>query len=211
MPWKDNIKPNEPQNLTISTTDSLTHTFKWNKPLPASDGDTAYYYNLYLDDQSLVDISDIKNVVKFRIVNDTTTMVTFPSIPSSNKYFVITAYDRGYNESNISNEAAIIVTSVEEEENIINDFRLEQNYPNPFNPTTKIRYSIPSNVTSEMLNVTLKVYDVLGNEIATLVNEYKPAGTYEVEFDASKLVSGAYFYQLKTDNFVATKKLLLLR
>ena len=173
-----------------------------------------------MDDQSSVDISDIKNVVKFRIVNDTTTIVTFPSIPSSNKYFVITAYDRGYNESNVSNEATIIVTSIEEEENIIDDFRLEQNYPNPFNPSTKIRYAIPllsdrtpleGGARGGSINVQLKVYDVLGNEIATLVNEEKPAGIYEVEFDASKLPSGIYFYRLQAGNFTDARKMMLLR
>lgn len=213
MSWKDNIKPNSPQNLTISTTDSLTYTFKWNKPLPATDGDTAFYYNLYMDDQSPVDISDIKKVVKFRIVSDTATSVTFSSIPSSNKYFVITAYDRGYNESNVSNEAAIIVTSIEGEVNPINDFKLEQNYPNPFNPRTIIKYTIPALTPSlsRVERVILKVYDVLGNEVAALVNEEKTIGSYEVEFDAVNLVSGIYYYQLRAGSFVETKKMILIR
>jgi hypothetical protein len=85
-------------------------------------------------------------------------------------------------------------------------FSLEQNYPNPFNPTTKISWQ--SSVGSWQ---TIKVYDVLGNEVATLVNEQKPAGSYEVEFDGSALPSGAYFYQLKTGSFIETKKMVLLR
>jgi hypothetical protein len=88
---------------------------------------------------------------------------------------------------------------------------LEQNYPNPFNPSTKIKFSIPSNIESRMSKITLKVYDVLGNEVATLVNEEKPAGTYEVEFKASSLASGIYFYQLKANDFVSTKKMILLK
>ncbi len=92
---------------------------------------------------------------------------------------------------------------------------LYQNYPNPFNPSTKIRYSIPSNVRGEKSNVVqLKVYDVLGNEVATLVNEYKPAGNYEVEFSVGQtfsLSSGVYYYQLKAGDFIATKKMLLLK
>jgi hypothetical protein len=83
---------------------------------------------------------------------------------------------------------------------------LHQNYPNPFNPSTIIRWH--SEVSGHQI---LKVFDVLGNEIATLVNEYKPAGSYEVEFDASGLSSGVYFYQLKTGNFIQTKKMVLLR
>ncbi len=210
MPWKDNVKPNAPENLVINTSDSLSYTFSWNKPLPASDGDTAFYYNLYSDDQSPVDISDIKNVIKFRIVNDTSTTITFSSILSSSKYFTITVYDRGYNESNASNEAAIIVTSVEENENTVNDFRLEQNYPNPFNPTTKISWQSP--VSSRQV---LKVFDVLGNEVATLVDEYKPAGSYELDFQSSvgsrQLASGIYYYQLKVGEFISTKKMVLIR
>jgi len=84
--------------------------------------------------------------------------------------------------------------------------QLNQNYPNPFNPSTKISWQLP--VSGRQ---TLKVYDVLGNEVATLVNEYKPAGRYEVEFNADKLPSGVYFYQLRAGNFEDTKKMILLR
>ena len=86
------------------------------------------------------------------------------------------------------------------------NFELAQNYPNPFNPVTTIQYSIP-----QRSNVTLKVYDVLGNEIAALVNEEKLAGVYEVDFNASNLSSGVYFYKLQGGSFVETKKMILLR
>uniref|UniRef100_A0A7V3E8K9 T9SS type A sorting domain-containing protein n=1 Tax=Ignavibacterium album TaxID=591197 RepID=A0A7V3E8K9_9BACT len=86
------------------------------------------------------------------------------------------------------------------------EFSLEQNYPNPFNPTTRISWQSPVNS-----HQTLKVYDILGNEVATLVDEYREAGRYEVEFDASKLSSGMYLYQLKTDIYTETKKMILLR
>ncbi len=85
-------------------------------------------------------------------------------------------------------------------------FQLEQNYPNPFNPSTKICYSIP-----QQGNVTLKVYDVLGNEIASLVNEERPAGNYEVDFNASSLSSGVYLYKLQSGTFVESKKMIVLR
>jgi subtilisin family serine protease len=93
-------------------------------------------------------------------------------------------------------------------------FSLEQNYPNPFNPTTKIKYVIPNIETLQAasLQVTLKIYDVLGNEIITLVNEQQQPGTYEVEFNAGQTVnlsSAVYFYQLKAGNFVETKKMIL--
>jgi hypothetical protein len=85
-------------------------------------------------------------------------------------------------------------------------FTLYQNYPNPFNPSTKISWQ--SSVSSWQ---TLKVYDVLGNEIATLVDEYKPAGNYEVDFNAIALSSGVYFYKLQAGSFAETKKMILLR
>jgi len=112
-----------------------------------------------------------------------------------------------------------IITSISSGENEILPikFSLAQNYPNPFNPTTKIKYSIPSTGTSSLSTsggmklVQLKVYDILGNEVATLVNEEKPAGEYEVEFNASKLPSGIYFYRLKAGNFIQTKKMILIK
>ncbi|MEO8233457.1 MAG: SBBP repeat-containing protein, partial [Ignavibacteriota bacterium] len=85
-------------------------------------------------------------------------------------------------------------------------FSLEQNYPNPFNPNTTISYQLP--ISGQ---VTLKVYDVLGDEVATLVNEENPAGFYKVEFDASKLSSGIYFYKIQFEKFVETKKMILLK
>jgi hypothetical protein len=102
-------------------------------------------------------------------------------------------------------------TGVENKDELPKKFSLDQNYPNPFNPITKIKYTIPSEGTSLMKSVQLKVYDVLGNEVATLVNEEKRAGNYEITFNAANLPSGIYFYQLKAGEFVSTKKLMLLK
>ena len=117
-------------------------------------------------------------------------------------------FDGSYEFSNI----------VEIEIGLPNNFVLEQNYPNPFNPSTTIKYSIPSVISNGERNliVTLKVYDMLGNEVAILVNEEKPAGNYEVEFsasggDASSISSGVYFYQLQAGSFVKTKKMTLIK
>jgi hypothetical protein len=85
-------------------------------------------------------------------------------------------------------------------------FSLSQNYPNPFNPTTIIKYAMSSKQYA-----SLKVYDVLGNEVATLVNEEKETGIYEVEFDATGITSGIYFYKLQAGNFVETKKMLVIK
>jgi hypothetical protein len=101
-----------------------------------------------------------------------------------------------------------------ENNNLISGFTLLQNYPNPFNPSTKINYSIPAITLRQVQNdirVTLKVYDVLGNEIETLVNEEKPAGSYEVTWFAEKLPSGVYFYQLRVGDLTLTKKMILMK
>ena len=91
------------------------------------------------------------------------------------------------------------------------EFTLLQNYPNPFNPSTYIEYTIPTNVNRESEVVSLVVCDILGREVATLVNKQQKAGNYEVMFDASMLSSGVYFYRLQSGNFTETKKLILLR
>ena len=85
-------------------------------------------------------------------------------------------------------------------------FNLLQNYPNPFNPTTVIKFQIPT-----ASKVSLKVFDILGNDVSDLVNEQREAGSYEVEFDASNLPSGVYFYKMQAGKFVAVNKMILLR
>ena len=120
------------------------------------------------------------------------------------------------------------VTQINESNSIVYSFKLEQNYPNPFNPSTKIRYEIPLLEGDKRGGlVTLKVYDVLGKEVATLVDEYKPAGEYEVEFSAEGgslpagrqgLSSSIYFYQLEVNtansgigSFIQTRKMILIK
>ncbi|MEJ5263539.1 MAG: T9SS type A sorting domain-containing protein [Ignavibacterium sp.] len=103
------------------------------------------------------------------------------------------------------------IVGVEDEETPPTEFALDQNYPNPFNPRTVINYQLP--VSSD---VTLRVFDLLGDEVVTLVNEYKPAGKYEVEFNLAQesipaISSGVYFYQLKAGDYIKTKKMVLLR
>lgn len=98
------------------------------------------------------------------------------------------------------------ITDVEEKDFIILDFALSQNYPNPFNPSTTIEYSIPNDGF-----VKLKVYDVLGKEVASLVDKEQAMGNYKIEFNASSLTSGVYFYRLQSGSFIKTKKLILLR
>ena len=101
-----------------------------------------------------------------------------------------------------------IIISVEDNGTDIvpSGFSLAQNYPNPFNPVTSIKY-----VVGSLQFVTMKVYDLLGREVATLVNEEKPAGEYEVDFNSANLTSGIYFYQLKAGEFIKIRKMVLMK
>jgi hypothetical protein len=114
------------------------------------------------------------------------------------------------------------LSSIESENSFLMDgFLLQQNYPNPFNPTTKIKFSIPFLETGDRLPVQLKVYDILGNEVAALINEVLTSGSYEILFsakdgstfggDAYDLSSGIYLYKLTAGSFIQTKKMILLR
>ncbi len=123
------------------------------------------------------------------------------------------SYGIGTNHIYFTNDGCVtysivdsVVTNVESQPSVPTQFILYQNYPNPFNPATVISYQLPVSG-----NVTLKVYDVLGNEIATLVNEEKSAGVYDVDFDGSDLSSGIYFYKLHAGNFTKTNKMILLK
>lgn len=111
--------------------------------------------------------------------------------------------DTVYSQSTIT---VPIATSVLTEEGIPTEYNLAQNYPNPFNPSTSIKYAIPSES-----HVSVKVFNTIGQEVATLVNEVQHAGNYRVNFDASKLTSGVYIYTIKANNFVTSRKMILVK
>ena len=109
------------------------------------------------------------------------------------------AYETEWNATNIEDEGLKNIT-------LVNQFSLNQNYPNPFNSATALQYSIP-----QRTNVTLKIYDILGNEVASLVNEEKDQGVYTIIFDANNLASGMYLYRIQAGSFIDTKKMILLK
>lgn len=129
---------------------------------------------------------------------------------------IVFQYPNGFTIGIITNNVSVYyskIVSVDEKENIeLSDYSLSQNYPNPFNPITKICYSIPRRTDHQSVQqVTLKIYDILGNEIATIVNEEQEPGIYTVEFDGSNLSSGIYFYKINTADFTAVKKMILVK
>ncbi|MCU0344147.1 MAG: T9SS type A sorting domain-containing protein [Ignavibacterium sp.] len=160
-----------------------------------------------------LDIMHDLNVLYSNLINQSGYLLQANAITPDGRFIV----GKGYRPSLSRYEAYLLdrgtTTSVREIDALPNNFSLEQNYPNPFNPSTKIRYSIPNVTLSgvEGSRVQLKVYDLLGNEVATLVNEEKPSGVYEVDFNASNLSSGIYFYKLTAGAFTQTKKMTVLK
>lgn len=166
------------------------------------------------DLQVQITISGTSNDVAGELVDASGTVVAFNNGTSSNP-FTLTAPGPGTYTINAgyagplrwdSASISISVTDVGENTSNPTEFILHDNYPNPFNPSTTIRYSIP-----EASFTSIKIYDVIGNEISTLVNESKLAGTYEVEFNASDLSSGIYYYNIQAGSFNETKKMILMK
>jgi len=134
-----------------------------------------------------------------------------PNLSGIRIYNTSSLYDKMYYSTKIlgatiQSAQFIYTPSSIDDISMVNNYSLSQCYPNPFNPATTINYIIP-----ELSKVVIMVYDVLGKEIATLVNEEKPAGSYEVEFDATELSSSIYFYRLQAGSFVETKKMVLMK
>jgi hypothetical protein len=164
------------------------------------DGNYEIYYKRSTDD-------GINWGADYRLTNDSL-LSGRPSVAVSGSSVHVVWYDgREGNDEIYYKRNPTGITGLENiESEFPSEFKLEQNYPNPFNPSTSIQYQVSSNT-----KVSLKVYDVLGNEVATLVNENKTAGSYEVTFDATGLPSGVYFYQLNTETFTQTIKMVYLK
>ncbi|MCB9208851.1 MAG: T9SS type A sorting domain-containing protein [Ignavibacteriales bacterium] len=216
-----NAKLKAPSNLTLSFIDDNTIKLLWEDNSIREDG---YEIERKLSDGSFNLISLINSNIKTFIDFDKDNNLEYCYRIRAFKDVEFASY------SDYSNEVCTNITEFDEELNIANIFELSQNYPNPFNPITTISYLIPQStvianevkqsneITSvnsfprnDNFNVSLKIYDVLGKEVATLVNKTQSAGNYEVHFDASEFPSGVYYYQLKASNFIQTKKMVLLK
>ncbi|MDZ7767464.1 MAG: T9SS type A sorting domain-containing protein [Melioribacteraceae bacterium] len=132
---------------------------------------------------------------------------TFDGIKTGQHTFSLYQVYNNLREVNLG----LLEVSIEDETPI--KFSLSQNYPNPFNPSTKIKFNIPTVETGHApsLQTSLIVYDVLGREVKTLINQNMQPGNYEIEFNATGLSSGVYFYKLSAGEFVETKKMMLVR
>jgi hypothetical protein len=201
MPWKDSLPPFPPSNLTV-TGNLSTATLHWQKPAPAADGDTAKYFVIYRAVNDTVDTNDPRTI-RFLSLNDTTQFVD-PISPNFQYNYIVTAVDRLHNES-APTKIGYIVTGVGERIAALPyEYRLDQNYPNPFNPRTTISFTL-----KQTGGTTLKVYDLLGREVATLVDGVTSTGNHSITFSGEQLSSGVYFYRVISGSFVETKKMIL--
>jgi hypothetical protein len=182
-------------------------TFKWRALTLANK------YELQIATDNQVDSLGVfksGNVVFDTVLTDTSLLLSTPLNSNTTFYWHVSAMDTagssGYSNT-LKFTTGTAITAVNEPANgIPKKFALFQNYPNPFNPTTMIEYNL-----SKAQMVTLKVYNVLGQEIVTLVNNQQDAGYYRVNFNAEDLTSGVYFYILRTSNFMSIHKMLLLK
>jgi len=156
-------------------------------------------YIIYRDEKENVNLDTLV------ALSTTTDSVFYDKSPLKSAYYFIVAKDIHDNISE-PNQILLKFTDIKNETEIIKDYALFQNYPNPYNPATNIKFNLPK---SEF--VTLKIFDIIGNEVATLVNEQKSAGSFTIKFDASNLTSGIYLYQLQAGSFREIKKMMLVK
>jgi uncharacterized lipoprotein YddW (UPF0748 family) len=199
MEWKDSKTPCPPKNLTYEVIDN-SYTISWDRACMAWDGDTTYKFILYKDDVYPVDVNDPSNILK--IIEGNLTSTTVSSLEDG--YFALTAVDRMSNESDPVSAGSV---GIENNDDYTGTFNLLQNYPNPFNPTTKIEF-----ILSKTTIVTLTIYNLLGEIVKQPINKtMMESGHNSIDFNASDLNSGIYFYRLQSENNIQTKRMVLLK
>ncbi|GAB6282898.1 MAG: M1 family aminopeptidase [Ignavibacterium sp.] len=146
--------------------------------------------------------------IKIKTTNGDTLFTVFNDQQSQSFSFTVKGNPQSliFDPENFILKELNLFTSIDDKISVPTEYSLSQNYPNPFNPTTNIKYSLKSDE-----KVTIKIYNTLGEEVMTLVDEIKPAGIYEAEFNANSLTSGVYMYRMQTSNYISTKKMLLVK
>jgi gluconolactonase len=188
------VRLDAPSDLQASRTDSSV-TLTWE-----GSGESVKYVSVYRS-------TDGGSFEKILATAYAQTITDRDVLSTSSYTYKVTVTDVMGFESDFSNEAGVVVSVLKGSENIISGYVLQQNYPNPFNPLTTINYQLPKNSY-----ISIKVYNVTGEEVKTLLNYFQHAGIYSISFDATGLSSGIYFYKLRADgNLIETKKMLLLK
>lgn len=219
LAWKDTTQPAIPQNLIVNRDQELEYIFNlsWDKPEEAvvskvsatGHVDSLIKYAIYRVDSSTNPEEASEMELYYNLVG-VTGETTFTDIapPSQNSHwYFVTAVSRNNVESEPTEsvEGGIVVSN-EDDPLVVLDYKLSQNYPNPFNPSTTISFSL-----GESGFTTLKVYDLLGREVRTLVEENRVSGRHEVSFNAKNLSSGIYFYELRSNGIRLIRKMTLLK
>ncbi|CAN5140068.1 hypothetical protein BH23BAC3_BH23BAC3_05060 [soil metagenome] len=205
--------PEIPGNITmnVSPAEDTEVTLTWERPAYDAENDSLVRYAIYRMEAEVEPaaeeiISDPENLIA---ITGQELFVDTPEDSQHSYHYTVTAFNRNSNESTPSEvRSSGIITSGEydETEPMVKQLRLDQNYPNPFNPTTSISFQLP-----ERSEVSLKIYDVVGREVAILVNEPLSAGEHTATFDASSLPSGVYFYRLETTTGSLSRKMTLIK
>lgn len=193
----DNLAPRVPTNLAVAAQGNIA-SLSWEKNEEAD----LQYYAIYRS--TTANFVPAKENQVARVA--TNAFEDASAVPGQLYYYKISAFDFSGNESMASKEVPFMITGVTDEAAIPTEFNLYQNYPNPFNPSTTISFDLPN---SEFVSLT--IYDVLGKQVTTLVNEFKNAGRYDIRFEANRLSSGMYFYKISAGNFNQIKKFILMK
>jgi hypothetical protein len=221
MPWKDAVPPYPPQALIYdSTWASGSPVLRWQTPAEASDGEPPRRYVVYRFDLYPFGSAFDNPASILGITADTSFALPAVSGGPAPSYYAVTALDRTWNESDSSNIVRFpgFVTGVSDDAGTVTaEFKLSQNFPNPFNPTTTIRYTIAGAAGNALpgqaggTEVSLRVYDLLGREVAVLADGVQQPGEYSVRFEGRHLPSGVYYYRLTAGGFGETRRMLLVR
>jgi len=209
MSWKDSIPPNPPQNLALDPYAVNGIQVRWNQPVAADDGETASRYALYLftrEPNLPADLDSVQYI--YALTGKTDTLITNIAHSSEPYYLVATALDHNHNESEPSNVLGVIYSDISSSPQApISKSILMQNYPNPFNATTRFSFEL-----AQAGHTVLKIYDLTGREVETILDSWLESGSHHVEYQAYQLPTGIYLYMLCTpEGKVLTKKMTLVK
>ena len=203
MTWKDSIPPVSPTLLSASGSANGI-TLQWQRSVSAADGDTARYYVVYrTSSPDTINLNDAKQIISVQ-VNEVPSFIDKTTVNGGTYRYAVTSVDKLHNESETAARISFTSTGVGGFAAVPEVFRLEQNYPNPFNPSTTIQFTVASDVRA-----VLKVYDLLGREVETVVDADLVSGPHQYQFFGDRLSSGVYLYRLVAGAFVETKRMIL--
>lgn len=207
--WKDSIYAplGPPENFTYTRKDDNAITFEWDTPPPPEFGDDLVRYAVYRINAASPPIipDDLDRGEYLLSVQASRSLTDSPPVSDDPYYYVVTALNRNHNESAPSDVIILDITTVPTDQ-IAGSYVLYQNYPNPFNPETIIQFRIP---TAQF--VTIRIYDILGREVAVPVDSYLYAGEHRFTFNAAGLASGVYVYQIIAGEFVDSKRMVVTK